>query len=221
MSDSFRDRQDAGKRLGEALKERRVGAATVLAIPRGGVPVAVEVADVLGVPLDLAVTRKIPVPFNTEAGYGAVAEDGTVFLNERMVRALALRQSDIEAGTQAVLEEIGRRSSLYRKILPVQTVKDRAAIIVDDGLASSGFTMVAAIKSVRQRGAKRTIVASPVASGEAYDMLEPIADEIVCLVISRSYPFAVASFYDNWYDLDDDEVMKYLRDWQRKTLTRN
>lgn len=209
----FRDRDEAGVRLVERLKQYKAGQTIALAVPRGGVPVAVKIAEGLHVPLDVVVIRKIQIPDNPEAGYGAVAEDGTVFLNEPMVRQLGLSQNQIDLQTKKVLDEIHRRSFLYRKIIPRLSIVGKTVIIIDDGLAS-GFTMVAAIKSVQRRGADIIVVASPVASGDAYHLLKPIADQLVCLVISRSYPFAVASFYDYWYDLTDEEVVRYLQLWQ-------
>ena len=209
----FRDRADAGRQLAQKLKPYQSPESIVLAIPRGGVPVALEVAKVLNAPLDVVVTRKIPIPRNPEAGYGAVAEDGTIFLNEPVVHELGLSQRQIEYQAQEVLAEIERRSALYRGKLPRASLAGKTAIIIDDGLAS-GFTMIAAIKSVQRQKALRIVAASPVASGNAYEMIKPICDALVCLVISRSYPFAVASFYQEWHDLTDEEVSGFFQAWQ-------
>jgi len=218
----FRDRVDAGRCLAERLDKYRGGEVVVFAIPRGGVPVATEVARRLDCPLDIVIPRKIPIPSEPEAGYGAVAEDGTIVLNESLVKGLGLSKEEISFQAGAVRAEIERRSIVYRGSLPAPpSLQGRTAIIIDDGLAS-GFTMIAAIRSLRKRKAAETVVSVPVASGAAYDLVTPEADEVVCLHVSRSYPFAVASFYKRWHDLIDDEVFKYLEEWQsRRSLHRN
>jgi putative phosphoribosyl transferase len=207
----FRDRIDAGRRLGEALSGHR-GNAVVLAVPRGGVPVAMEVARHLNAGLDLIIPRKVAIPANPEAGYGAVTEDGSLVLNEPLVRHLGLTRAEISEHARQVKQEIRRRSRVYRSVLPPLDIAGKTTILVDDGLAS-GYTMLAAVDSVREKEAARTIVAAPVASGNAFDLLSPAADELVCLVVARTYGFAVASFYDAWYDLDDNEVLALLREW--------
>jgi predicted phosphoribosyltransferase len=209
----FRNRADAGQRLAEILHRYQGSEVIVFAIPRGGVPVAVEVAEGLSAPLDVVVPRKITIPYNPEAGYGAVTEDGTIVLNEPLVERLGLTRSQIEYQAEEVRAEIGRRSALYRGKLQAPQVSGKTAIIIDDGLAS-GFTMLAAIKSMRQRKAARIVVAVPVASGSAHDLIKPVAAQLVCLVVARGYPFAFASFYHHWYDLSDEEVIKYLEDWR-------
>ena len=185
------------------------------AFPRGGVPVAIEVAEKLGAPLDIVIPRKIAIPLNPEAGYGAVTEGGILVLNEPLVRQLGLTRQQIEVQAEEVRAEIARRSTVYRAKLKAPSVEGKTAIIVDDGLAS-GFTMAAAVKSVRQRKAAKIAVAVPVASESAYDLVKPLADEVVCLIIARVYQFAVASFYRRWYDLTDEEVLKYLEAWRKK-----
>jgi putative phosphoribosyl transferase len=211
----YRDRQDAGRQLAETLAGYTGSSALVLAIPRGGVPVAVEVAERLGSTLDVIVTRKIPIPFNPEAGYGAVADDGTIVLNEPLVRSLGLSQMQIQRQADEVKAEIDRRVALYRSGLPFPPLKDKTAIVVDDGLAS-GFTMIAAIESARRRSAGRVVVAVPIASDSAFHRVGSLADEIVCPVIARTEWFAVASFYHHWYDLSDNEVVSLLQAWRRQ-----
>ena len=208
----FRDRIDAGRQLTERLRAYQSAETVVLAVPRGGVPVAVEVAQSLNAPLDVVVTRKIPIPQNPEAGYGAVAEDGSIFLNDVLVSQLGLSQRQIGFQAEEVLAEIKRRSALYRSKLPRVSLADKTAIVIDDGLAS-GFTMVAAVKSVGRQKAARIVVASPAASGNAYELVKPMCDALVCIVVSHSYPFAVASFYHHWHDLTDEEISNYLRSW--------
>ncbi len=211
----FRDRSDAGKRLLEELRHYEDKNAIVFAIPRGGVPVAVEVARGLKASLDIVVSRKIGIPGNPEAGYGAVAEDGSIALNEPLVRDLGLTEDEIERQADEVRAEIDRRIAVFRKVLPPSPASGKTAIIVDDGLAS-GFTTVAAIKSLQGRKAQKIVVAAPVASGTAYDMVEPLVHEMVCLVVARVFSFAVASFYYRWHDLTDKEVLDHLKDWKEK-----
>lgn len=209
----FFDRSDAGRRLAEKLSRYEGGQVVVFGIPHGGVPVATEVAEKLGAPLDIIVPRKIPIPNNPEAGFGAVTEDGIIVLNESLVKQLGLNKYQIQFQAEKVRAEVARRTALYRGRLKAPPVREKTAIIIDDGLAS-GYTMVAAVKSIQSRGATKIVTASPVASGSAYDLLKPLVDELVCLVVARTSRFAVASFYYRWHDLSETEVMKYLRDWK-------
>jgi putative phosphoribosyl transferase len=211
----FWDRADAGRRLAEGLAKYKGDEVVVFAVPRGGVPVAIEVADKLSAPLDIVIPRKIPIPFNPEAGYGAVTEEGILVLNEPLVKGLGLTRRQIESQAEEVRVEITRRIAVYRHKLKAHSVEGKTAIIIDDGLAS-GFTMAAAIKSMQQRKAARITVAVPVASGAAYDLVKPLADELVCLIVARIDTFAVASFYRRWHDLADEEVLEYLEAWRRK-----
>jgi len=210
---AFRDRTDAGRKLAERLTGFAGNQSVVYAIPRGGVPVAVEVAGKLGAPLDVVIPRKITVPDNPEAGFGAVTEDGTIVLNEALVRQMELTEPVIQQQTETTRADVVRRIAAFRAHLPETSVEGKTAIIIDDGLAS-GYTMVAAVKSMQKRKAAKIVVAVPVASGSAYDLVKRIVDELVCLVVARTYGFAVASFYHHWHDLTDDEVVKFLENWQ-------
>lgn len=209
----FRDRTDAGRKLAERLAGFAGNQSVVYAVPRGGVPVAVEVAGKLGAPLDVVIPRKITVPDNPEAGFGAVTEDGTMVLNEALVRQMKLTEMVIQQQAETTRAEVVRRIAAFRAHLPETSVEGKTAIIIDDGLAS-GYTMVAAVKSMQKRKASKIVVAVPVASGPAYDLVKRIVDELVCLVVARTYGFAVASFYHHWHDLTDDEVVKFLENWQ-------
>lgn len=211
---SYRNRTDAGRRLAAHLAPYRGRDVVVLAIPRGGVPVAVEVAAALGADLDIIVPRKISIPGNTEAGFGAVTEDGVVVLNEPLVRELGLTGDEIDRLAQKVRNEIARRKDVFRAVLAQVPVYGRSAIVIDDGLAS-GYTMMAAVRSLGKRGAKRVVAAAPVASGSGWELVRKIADDIVCPIVSSASPFAVASFYAEWYDLDDDEVLQYLAAFEK------
>jgi putative phosphoribosyl transferase len=205
----YQDRSEAGRILARSLRKEQSGNTVIFAIPRGGVPVSVEVAGALDLPLDIIVPRKIPIPEDPEAGYGAVTEDGVIVLNETLVNRLGLTSRLIERQAEAVMAEIRRRLELYRRWIVSRSVKGKVAIIIDDGLAS-GYTMLAAVKSIRRRDAVRVIAASPVASSHAADALRSEADDVVTPIVSSVYPFAVASFYRYWHDLTDEEVIEEL-----------
>lgn len=210
----YRSRMDAGRRLAEHLKSYRESGAVVFAIPRGGVPVAVEVAKELACDLDIIVPRKISIPHNTEAGYGAVTEDGVIVLNDPVVRELRLTGEQIKRHAQIVRDEIKRRQEVFQKVLAPSSVAGKPAIVVDDGLAS-GYTMLAAVKSLGKRGARTVVAAAPVASESGWKLVRNAADEVVYPIISSTYPFAVADFYEQWYDLTDDEVIQNLEEFKK------
>ncbi len=204
----FEDRHDAGRRLAERLLLYRHNA-IVLAIPRGGVPVGYEVARKLGVPLDLIIPRKLPIPSDPEAGFGAVAPDGTVVLNETLVGYLGLSTKEIEGIVGEVLGEVRRRIREYRGDRPFPGLSGKNVIVVDDGLAS-GYTMIAAVRALKKERPRRVIVAVPCSPGTSVERLEKEADEVVCLAVQPSGPFAVASFYERFPDLSDEEVKSLL-----------
>jgi len=189
----------------------------VLAIPNGGVPVALEVATALEADLDLVISRKIPIPLNPEAGFGAIADDGTLTLNEALVKRFGLSQQQIEYEASKVKAEIKQRSLLYKGERPLVIISGKTAIVTDDGLAS-GFTMMAAVQSVRRRRPKEIVVAVPCASTIAVRQLERIADKVITCATSSMPRFAVADFYRHWYDLSDDEVIRYLNQWRTQHL---
>jgi len=206
----FKDRFHAGDLLAEKLREYEGREdAYVLAIPAGGVQVAFPLVKRLRLPLDLAVTRKLHVPWNREAGFGAVTWDGTIFLNEPLVSALGLTKEEIDSVVAEEKDEIRRRTKLFRGDKPFPDIRDKVVIIVDDGLAS-GFSMLATAKSIEERGTREIIVAVPTASLSAIDLLKPRVDKIVCLNIRTGPVFAVADAYREWYDLDDEDVVKLL-----------
>jgi len=211
----FDNRYDAGRQLAAKLGEYRGKLVVVLAIPNGGVPVGMEVALALEADFDLVVSRKIPLPLNTEAGFGAVADDGTVILNEEMVRRAGLTQSQIDSQVNQVRAEIRRRRLLYRQDRPPALVGGKTVIITDDGLAS-GFTMLATVKSMRSRRPKEIIVAVPVSSASALEEVGKVADKVVTVATGSMPRFAVADFYRNWHDLSDDEVFRALEERRQR-----
>ncbi|MEX2752914.1 MAG: phosphoribosyltransferase [Candidatus Freyarchaeota archaeon] len=212
----FKDREHAGKELGKRLAEKYQNKeAIVLAIPRGGVPVGVYVALELNAELDLIVTRKIQIPWNPEAGFGAVTVDGTIVLNEPLVARLGLEKEKIEELAEDVRREIERRIKEFRGDKPPPNVRNRTVIVVDDGLAS-GYTMIAAVKSIRKDEPEKIVVAVPVSPRSSLERVEKFADEIVCLIVSDAHIFAVADYYENWYDLTDEDLKKYMREYNEK-----
>ena len=213
----FENRQGAGRQLAEKLSGYNEQPVIVLAIPNGGVPVALEVALALDADLDLVISRKIPIPLSPEAGFGAIADDGTIILNEIVVKSMGLSRQQIEYEASKVRAEIKQRSLLYRGNRPLVSVNGKTVIIIDDGLAS-GFTMLAAVESVRRRRPKEIIVAVPAASAIALKQVERVADKVVTCVTGYMPRFAVADFYRHWYDLGDDEVVRYLNQWRTRHL---
>ena len=211
----FENRHDAGRQLATALREYIGQSVVVLAIPNGGVPVALEVAGALEADLDLVISRKIPLPLNPEAGFGAVADDGTVILNEEAVKRMGLSRQQIEYEASKVRAEIKERSLLYKRDRPLARVGDKTVIIIDDGLAS-GITMIAAVQSVRHRRPKEIVVAVPVASAIALKQVERVADRVVTCHKGFMPKFYISDFYSQWYELSDDEVIQYLNQWRMR-----
>ena len=205
----FSDRVDAGRRLVSALRGLVDKDAIVLAIPRGGVVVGYEVAKALGVPLDVIIPRKIGAPGNPELAIGAMTEDGTVLLNERLVEQLQVSDYYIKRESAAQKLEIQRRLKLYRGEVPYPSLANRDVILVDDGIAT-GFTMKAALASVRKRGAKTVVVAIPVGPPSTIMELEQEADHVVCLHTPSSF-YAIGQFYRDFTQTRDEEVTILLK----------
>ena len=213
----FENRHDAGRRLAAELREYNDQPVVVLAVPNGGVPVALEVARALEAELDLVISRKIPSPLSPEAGIGAIADDGTIILNDEAVRRLNLSRQQIEYEVSRVRAEIKQRSLLYKGDQPLVRVGGKTVIIIDDGLAS-GFTTMAAVQSVRRRRPKAIVVAIPVASAVALKQVERVADRIVTCATGFMPKFYISDYYRYWHDLKDDEVIGYLRQWRMRHL---
>ena len=206
----FNDRVHAGELLASKLRGHVDPSSIVLAIPAGGVPVGYAISKKLKVPFDVLIVRKIQVPWNPEAGFGAVAWDGTTILNEYLVLRLGLDHETIQrclAKTKAIVRE---RVKKFRDGREFPDLKGRTAVLVDDGLAS-GFTMLVAVKSVRKTFPKRIIVAVPTSSISAVHLLSPHVDTLVCLNVREEAIFAVADAYKRWYDLSDEEVLTFLK----------
>lgn len=206
----FEDRKDAGRLLGEMLAEYRDTGALVLALPSGGLPVGVEVAKALNASLDLLIVRKIQIPGNPEAGFGAISPDGTPIINEVFLAMLSLSKKTVEAQINKAMESVRQRNECFRKKRPYISFQDKTVIIVDDGLAS-GYTMLAAIRFVKRDKPQKVIAAVPTSSARAIDFILTEVDELFCANIRTGSPFAVAEAYRNWYDLTDEQVLEEYR----------
>lgn len=204
----FNDRYDAGQQLAAALGDYRSQDAIVLAIPRGGVEVGYQVAIRLAVEFALIIVRKLPWPDNPEAGFGAVAEDGSVYLVPEARRGLpAITMERILREQKA---EIVRRARVLRRGAPLPDLARQRVILVDDGIAT-GATTQAAVLCCRRARAGKVIVAAPVAAAEAHAALEKTADQVVVLLKPRFFQ-AVADFYRHWHDVSDEEALALLRE---------
>jgi predicted phosphoribosyltransferase len=206
----FQDRVEAGRLLAEKLRDYSNKKKVLLfAIPNGGVPVGNVIAQRLNIPLDVLIVRKGKVPWNTEAGFGAIVWDGDTILNEELVKQLGMTEQEIDNSIIETKRTIKDRLKKFRGNTPMPNLEGKVIILIDDGLAS-GFTMMAAARFVRKRNPEKIIVAVPTASPSALELLSPEADEIVCLNIRTKGSFAVAEAYRNWYDLTDEEASKIL-----------
>ena len=204
----FRDRPDAGRRLAEKLRHHAPAAGIALALPRGGVPVAAEVAKTLGVPLDVFIVRKLGVPGHDELAMGAIASGGVRVMNTGVVDQLRIPAERIDAVAAREAEALVRRERAYRGERPPLAVRGQRVILVDDGLAT-GATMRAAVKALRAGNAGRIVVAVPVGAPETCDMLAAEADEVVCAVTPEPF-LAVGYWYDDFSQTTDDEVRTIL-----------
>lgn len=211
----FNDRKEAGQLLAEKLKtlnliQGKGSDGIVLAIPSGGVPVAKEIAKRLNLQMDLIIVRKIQIPYNPEAGFGAMDPDGEVILNERLLGQLELTKEEIEAQKKKTGNIIKKRSQIFRGERPFPSLKEKIVILVDDGLAS-GYTMLSAIRYIKKRNPLKVITAVPTGSKRTVEFILPEVDELICLNIRGGFSFAVADAYINWYDLTDEEVISILK----------
>jgi putative phosphoribosyl transferase len=204
----FQDRRDAGRRLALQLRRFRGEHPIVVGLPRGGVPVAFEVAQALDAPLDVIVVRKLGVPFQPELGMGAVGEDGVRVLTEDVVRAARVSRADIEAVVSCERREVERRAERYRGGRPMIALAGRTVIVVDDGIATGG-TARAALEVARAHGARRVVLAVPVAARESVTELAAVADEVVVLETPSPF-FAVGQWYAQFSQTPDDEVVRLL-----------
>jgi putative phosphoribosyl transferase len=209
----FENRYDAGRKLAEKLYEYAGKSAAVLGIPNGGVAVALGVALGLNADLDLVISRKIPLPLSPEGGFGSVTDDGTTIFDEGIIKKTGLSQAQINYQVNQVRADIRHRSLLYHADRPPISIAGRTVIVVDDGLAS-GYTMRAAVESVRHRKPDKVIAAVPVGPEAAVEALRKVADRVVTCVVGKEPRFYIADYYRSWQDITDAEVLHCLKEWR-------
>ncbi|SMC08748.1 phosphoribosyltransferase [Nitratiruptor tergarcus] len=206
----FSDRFEAGELLAKELQEYREDPNTVvIALPRGGVPVAYVIAKQLDLPLDIFFVKKIPSPYNPEAAIGAISENGEEFVNERAVIMLNVARHYIDEQEAQILEKIRQKRALYNK--PRIDIKGKRVILVDDGVAT-GASMYLAAKALKNEGAKEVVIAVPVAPPDSIALLKEAADKVIVLDAPADF-MAVGQFYRDFHQLSDDEVMELLSEF--------
>lgn len=204
----FSDRLDAGRRLAELYDGPR-DEVVVLGIARGGIPVGYPIATDLDAVLDVVTARKLPIPWSPEMGFGAIAPDGSMVLNEELMPSLGLSPEEIDSIAKQVLAEVRRRELVYRGGRAAAAVAGRNVILVDDGLAT-GYTMIASIEMMKNQGAAYLTVAVPVSPADTARRVEAMTDRLLVIHEACTYSFAVASFYRDFHDMEDGEVLEYL-----------
>lgn len=213
----FRDRRDAGRKLAQKLIDYTGRKdVIVLALPRGGVPVAYEVAQTLNVPMDIFIVRKLGWPGHEEMAIGAIASGGVRVLNRDIIQYLNIPEALIDAVAQRELRELERRERAYRGNRPPPQVKDRTVIIIDDGLAT-GASMRAAVAGLRAHHPARIIVAVPTAAPETCESLKQEVDEIICATIPEPF-YGVSKWYEDFSQTTDEEVRFLLQEANRQVL---
>ncbi len=204
----FTDRTDAGRQLADILTKRRLAVDLVVAIPRGGLPVGRVVADRLGVPLDIVAARKIGAPSNPELAIGAVASDGTVWLNDSMIDDLGISTDYLDAQTEREHAVAHEKVERYRTGRPSLDVTGKTVLVVDDGIAT-GATTIACLRQLKHMGASRVLVGVPVAPPEVFERLGPESDGVIC-VETPAYFGAVGQFYTNFEQVSDEDAKSFL-----------
>ena len=209
---SYRDRIHAGQILAKELEDvvEKQREHLILAIPNGGIAVAEPIAKAFEMDLDIIIVRKLQIPYNPEAGFGALTSFGNVILNETLVRGLNLDEGTIKQVIKRTETQIAERKRAYSDLVGHSDPTGKNIILVDDGLAS-GYTMIAAVQSLRTLAPRSITVAIPTAHDNAIDRVRPEVDQLVCPRIERGWSFAVAEAYENWYDVPDDEVLAILK----------
>ncbi|NGX51629.1 MAG: putative phosphoribosyl transferase [Chlamydiae bacterium] len=205
----YKDRAEAGQKLAEALKAyQNRDDVIVLGLARGGVIIAAEIGRALSLPFDLIMVRKIGAPSNPELAIGAITESGKGFFNEELIHALNVPQDYLEAAIQSEQALAQKRLALYRKNRSPPELKGKRVILVDDGIAT-GATMIAAVRSTRERGAKEVVIAIPVAPPDTLKRMESVADELICLFSTDDFQ-GISQFYAIFPQIEDDEIIKLL-----------
>lgn len=211
----FENRADAGRRLLAGLKKIKLTDAVIMCIPRGGVVVGAELARDLDAPMDLVAPRKIGAPANPEMAVGAVAQDGSTYLNERLVDMLGIARGDLDGLIEKEVKEIERRMTGYRGSTEYPDYKKNTIILVDDG-AATGYTMLAAAEFARKElKPARLVIAVPVAPPDTLELFAQVADEVVCLLSAADF-YAVGQFYRDFSQTTDREVLSILDKYMKK-----
>ncbi|MGH9856489.1 MAG: phosphoribosyltransferase [Acidobacteriota bacterium] len=205
----FRDRSAGGRVLASLLQKQNELSGKVLAIPAGGIPVALELCESLKLPLNLMIVSKITFSWNSEAGYGALAYDGTYRLNDNVIRMLRMTPDEIQNGMEQTKKQVTDRLARLRKWHESSEIEGETVLLVDDGLAS-GITMHVAVEVARNHNAKRVLVAIPTGHETSVKELASAADAVYCANIRDGSSFAVADAYREWYDLSDEMVDRLL-----------
>ncbi len=205
----FADRTEAGNALVTRLDHYHGAGGFVLAIPAGGVPVAMEISRGLLLPWDVVIVRKVQVPGNTEVGFGAMDPEGEVLLNASMLSRLALSEKTILQQIEKTRKVIEQRTRKFRMERPFPDLANKVVILVDDGLAS-GYTLKAAVRYVRKGKPFKIVAAVPTGARYSAEEMLPEVDELVCLNVRSGYPYAVADAYREWRDIRDEEVLVLL-----------
>ena len=210
MNNTFYNRSEAGRLLAQKLKPIYANRSEVivLGLPRGGIPVAYEIAKVLNAPLDICLVRKLGVPGHQELAMGAISTGTIVIINEDIVSSLGISKQEIEQVATQEWQELKRRDRVYRGDRPVPNLNHRIVILVDDGIAT-GSTLKAALTTIRQQQPKRIVIAVPVASPDICQELKDEVDEVVCL-LTPEWLYSISLWYDDFSPTTDEEVCRLL-----------
>lgn len=209
MVEKFKDRYEAGKALSQNLSEFKDSNSIILAIPRGGVPVASPISQRLNIPLNILVARKIGDPQNRELGVGGVSEGNVLVLDSKLITELGISKSELEKVIKEEKEELKRRVDLYRNGKSLPSLKNKKVILVDDGVAR-GVTVLSAIKAVKKLKPSYLVFASPVCSQDAVGTIKKEVDKFVCLITPDSLD-AIGEYYENFSPVTDEEVISLMR----------
>ncbi len=216
----FQNRKEAGRKLADKLaKYTDEKDIIVLALPRGGVAIGIEIAKKIGASLDVIITRKIHFPREPEIAIGAIAENGKVALNDQIVKSYNIPQSYLDEEICIQKAEIERRLIAYRGGKKLAFIKDKIIILVDDGVAT-GFTIIAAINALKEEGIKKLIVAVPVSPQDTFLKLKSLVDEIICLEIPEDF-LAIGNYYSKFKQLTDEEVKQLIQNEKKNRTNKN
>jgi putative phosphoribosyl transferase len=215
METVFQNRREAGRQLAQELEEyAHRNNVIVLALPRGGVPVAFEIAQFLEVPMDILLVRKLGVPGHEELAMGAIASGGIQYIDQQMVEQLGVEESWVQEIANREQQKIDRQTRIFRDDLPLPEIRDQIVIVVDDGMAT-GSTMRAAVRALREQHPQKIVIAVPVTAPSSYLALRDEADEIVAVLIPQSF-YAVGQWYNDFSQTSDEEVKELLEEARRR-----